>query len=699
MYEFLTNITLAQSTLADSVRSGTQIEKQKQVSLLQESICNSEKSIELAQRLRSVGEAEVINLKNTMAIAKYRLGGKRNSAQDVREAIALTHECGGVWSREKLPDRWASLQNNLGSMHRTLASICRDENYYADAAMYYKECLEVGEKEHNGSFFIQTVLEYSRTVIQNPLTTKTDLLHAKSLTDKVLSMLGLSDEKNKQISHLSKALDELISKSGEKEGVKISNADVESLLTNGMELGIQGRISDARANFSKIIDMNIHDGKHLASAHFNMGVTYMLEGDVETEIKYYTSAIELGDPLSHQRALALVNRGVAYSRINRPQDALRDLTSVIDESKYEDQIGLALISRSAIYFQSGKSARGYSDLKQIISDNKYTASQKERAYLNRGHSKKLENKLESALEDYKKVLNSKNIGRVADALLSIASVRSLLCDRSGELEAYENVLNLKNVPDGLLAKAKTNKASLLAGDSLFDIAEELFSDVIEENVDQDSTVLSLKNRGKIRATEKNIEQALSDYTAAIDLMDIQDDQYLPTLIERSQVFLSLGKQKNALMDLSVLIKSAQSANSEIVLDAIVSRSHISNQIGEYMSAINDAKYVIRNEYSSKHHMCVSFINQGTAHTYLNNIKHAFESYKQFLNVQEIKQIDRIIYTTDMLNELNQDLLRDYKFIDSIRELILDSFSEKEVSEIRRKVSSQWVAILSPPIAS
>ena len=118
-----------------------------------------------------------------------------------------------------------------------------------------------------------------------------------------------------------------------------------------------------------------------------------------------------------------------------------------------------------------------------------------------------------------------------------------------------------------------------------------------------------------------------------------------------------------------------------------------------MSAINDAKYVIRNEYSSKHHMCVSFINQGTAHTYLNNIKHAFESYKQFLNVQEIKQIDRIIYTTDMLNELNQDLLRDYKFIDSIRELILDSFSEKEVSEIRRKVSSQWVAILSPPIAS
>ena len=160
------------------------------------------------------------------------------------------------------------------------------------------------------------------------------------------------------------------------------------------------------------------DDNFIASAHFNIGVSYMLDGDVQAEIDNYTKSIDRADDSSHQLASALVNRGVAYARTNQTQEAIEDLSKVIELFEYDDQVALALLSRSNVYFETKQSELGYSDLNRLITDPKCPIELKETAYLNRGHYKKLDSKLASSLKDYNNVVNSENHRNAASAPVS-----------------------------------------------------------------------------------------------------------------------------------------------------------------------------------------------------------------------------------------------------------------------------------------
>lgn len=212
-YKALSNKAFAQSTLADGIKAATEQDKSVQKTLLEDSIRNSEKSIELANNLPVFDDVELANLRNFLAIAKYRLGGSTKSEKEVRDAIAITVEIESVWTRERLPDRWAALQNNLGSMYRTLAYICGERMYYAEASKYYKACLQVGRNENHGTDFIQLVQDYSTTVIQNPVSNAADYLHAQNYIDQVLNIRGVSEAQTHRINEISEKLNEFILKS------------------------------------------------------------------------------------------------------------------------------------------------------------------------------------------------------------------------------------------------------------------------------------------------------------------------------------------------------------------------------------------------------------------------------------------------------------------------------------------------------
>jgi len=133
----------------------------------------------------------IVNIKNNLAVAKYRLGVWAKDESTLQEAVALIEECAVTWSRSKLPVRWAHLQHTLGSINRNLADLTNEKLYFDTSATNYSDSLLEVDFENSGFGFVETVGAYAYAVLDAPSSTNTDYTSARKYLLQVLSIPGL----------------------------------------------------------------------------------------------------------------------------------------------------------------------------------------------------------------------------------------------------------------------------------------------------------------------------------------------------------------------------------------------------------------------------------------------------------------------------------------------------------------------------
>ncbi len=126
----------------------------------------------------------------------------------------------------------------------------------------------------------------------------------------------------------------------------------------------------------------------------NIGKTYLSKGNVETALKYFGEALTLGKDLRQVRA----NVAKAYVLQGKVNDALD--VYLEDEEKYPDDINI-LMSIANLYFRKGDFEKAREKLDNILTFDPKNST----AYHNRGVVKLLSNKINEAINDFRKAIS------------------------------------------------------------------------------------------------------------------------------------------------------------------------------------------------------------------------------------------------------------------------------------------------------
>jgi tetratricopeptide (TPR) repeat protein len=142
-----------------------------------------------------------------------------------------------------------------------------------------------------------------------------------------------------------------------------------------------------------------------AMALINRGVAYGQAGRSEEAMADYTAAIGMADAPAEQKANALINRGVAHGQAGRSEEAIADYTAVIGMADAPaEQKAKALVNRGIAYGQAGRSEEEMADYTAVIGMADAPAEQKAKAFYNRGITHGQAGRSEEAMADYTAVI-------------------------------------------------------------------------------------------------------------------------------------------------------------------------------------------------------------------------------------------------------------------------------------------------------
>lgn len=113
---------------------------------------------------------------------------------------------------------------------------------------------------------------------------------------------------------------------------------IEALNNRGGVLGQLGHLEDALRDFSESLRIEPNDSLVL----FNRGIVRLLSGDIPSSLLDFTRSIEL-----REDPLALVNRGIAFTKAGRFQEAQTDLDRALTLDPHDS---LAQLNRAALRY-------------------------------------------------------------------------------------------------------------------------------------------------------------------------------------------------------------------------------------------------------------------------------------------------------------------------------------------------------------
>ena len=233
----------------------------------------------------------------------------------------------------------------------------------------------------------------------------------------------------------------------------------------------------------------------------SLGKVYREKGEFDLAIENYNKAIEL----KPDYALLYNNRGVAYRRKGEVDRAIKDFTEAI---KLSPDFVWPYSNRGNAYKDKGEFDRALEEHSKAIEINPNYSD----AYLNRGNVYFLKGDFERAIEDYSKAIETKKDDKEDDV--------DAYCNRG---EAY---LHLK---EWVKAKADLETAKDMGADistsfhNTYESVEDFEQKTgiqLPENIAALLTPQSVKaynNRGNAYTQKSDFDNAIKDYTKAIEL--------------------------------------------------------------------------------------------------------------------------------------------------------------------------------------
>ncbi|WP_395688789.1 tetratricopeptide repeat protein [Aestuariivirga sp.] len=123
------------------------------------------------------------------------------------------------------------------------------------------------------------------------------------------------------------------------------------LVTAAYEALQSGNVEIAIADYTRAIDSRSLSPDTLANALLNRGLAYQRMNEHEFAIDDYTAALRIDAMSGSVRALALYNRGLSYQRLNRTTLAMEDFTSALF---LDGQFSHAYYSRGTLLRDTGQ---------------------------------------------------------------------------------------------------------------------------------------------------------------------------------------------------------------------------------------------------------------------------------------------------------------------------------------------------------
>ena len=282
-------------------------------------------------------------------------------------------------------------------------------------------------------------------------------------------------------------------------------------------------------------------------ALFYRGVTYEQRGDMEQALADYTAVIDMADAPAEQKAMALVNRGATYGQRGDVEQALADYTAVIDMADAPaEQKAMALFNRGVTYKQRGDMEQALADYTAVIDMADAPAEQKAMALFNRG-------------------VDLQAAGRHGAGTGGLHG-----CHRHGRC------------PGGAKGEG--------ALQSRCDLRSSGVTWSRHWRTTRPSSTWPMPRRSKRRRRSSievstygqrgDMEQALADYTAVIDMADAPAEQKAKALVNRGVTFGQRGDMEQALADYTAVIDMAD-APAEQKAMALFNRGVTQWQLGQF----------------------------------------------------------------------------------------------------------------------
>ena len=127
-----------------------------------------------------------------------------------------------------------------------------------------------------------------------------------------------------------------------------------------------GDAASAVTAYSKAIESRKLEPEVLANALLNRGLAYQRLNEHEFAIDDYTAAMRVDAMSGNLRALALYNRGLSYQRLQRNAEAIEDFTSALF---LDSQFSHAYYSRGTLLRDGGQHLFALADFDKALRFN------------------------------------------------------------------------------------------------------------------------------------------------------------------------------------------------------------------------------------------------------------------------------------------------------------------------------------------
>ena len=201
------------------------------------------------------------------------------------------------------------------------------------------------------------------------------------------------------------------------------------------------RLDSAMSRYAEALQYKNASPVQKAIALVNRGIAYGQQGESEKAIADYTAVVQMPDAPAEQKAKALVNRGNTYGQQGESEKAIADYTAVVEmPDAPAEQKAQALVNRGIAYGQQGESEKEIADYAAVVQMPNAPAEQKAKALVSRGWMHFVAGHHSEAIQDNRQATTLVPDECLAHGNLAIALLVSGQTDQA--LASYDRALIL-----------------------------------------------------------------------------------------------------------------------------------------------------------------------------------------------------------------------------------------------------------------
>jgi tetratricopeptide (TPR) repeat protein len=400
------------------------------------------------------------------------------------------------------------------------------------------------------------------------------------------------------------------------------------------------RFENAMSRYAELLQDKNASPVQKAMAVFNRGITYSKHGQQEKAIGDYTAVVRMPDAPADRKAMALVNRGVTYGQQNESEKAIGDYTAVVQmPDAPAEQKARALVARGITYGQQNESEKAIGDYTAVVQMPDAPAEQKATALVNRGITYGQQNESEKAVGDYTAVVQMPDAPAEQKATALVA--RGITYGQRNESEKaigdYTAVVQMPEAPAEQKARALVARGITFGQQNESEKAIGDYTAVVEmPDAPAEQKASALSFRGVTYNKQGESEKEIADYTAIVEMPNAPTEQKANALVKRGVIYGQQSESEKAIADYTAVIEMPD-APAEQKAKALVNRGWKQFVAGRHIEAIQDYRQVtilIPNECLAHGTLAIALLVSGQT-------DQALESYARALTLATEEELDAI----------------------------------------------------------